>query len=101
MRRNLKERVVEAFKLLTDEHISIEFGEEVDFPSFIAKHHLPKTKLFSQITFISRTTARKSLALSCDHEGCGKFFKKWHNLLDHLRIHTDEKPFQCPIQGCD
>ncbi|XP_028327237.1 zinc finger protein ZFAT isoform X2 [Gouania willdenowi] len=32
-------------------------------------------------------------------EFCNKIFKFRHTLVDHLRIHTQEKPFQCP--HCD
>ncbi|TNV86248.1 hypothetical protein FGO68_gene11531 [Halteria grandinella] len=31
---------------------------------------------------------------------CGKIFRKWHNLFDHLRTHTGERPFVCPVANC-
>lgn len=38
--------------------------------------------------------------MKCDHDDCGKHFRKWHNFFDHLRIHTHERPYVCPFSGC-
>lgn len=36
----------------------------------------------------------------CREIGCNFILKKWGNLFDHLRIHSGDKPFQCPAQNC-
>ncbi len=98
----MREKVQKEFNL-KDEHciMKIQHGREIEFPPFVYKTHIPETDLYSLITFINRTTSRESKAFSCDYVKCGKLFKKWHNLLDHLRVHTMEKPFECPLEGCN
>ena len=101
MRKSLIDRVSKEFKLKESSLVlKVESGETIVMPDFVFKQHIPDTKNFSLITFISRSTNREAKVFSCDFARCGKFFQNRHNLLDHLRVHTGEKPFECPIDGC-
>lgn len=37
---------------------------------------------------------------SCPYQECGKLFARSENLKIHKRIHTGEKPFVCEFEGC-
>lgn len=63
-------------------------------------HQLPETKEFNIYKFTNPKTKRQMSLLECDHAGCHKYFRKWHNFFDHLRIHTGERPFSCPFEEC-
>ncbi|KAJ1963635.1 hypothetical protein H4R35_007225 [Dimargaris xerosporica] len=37
---------------------------------------------------------------TCNHQGCGKDFKRNEHLKRHFATHTNQKPFACNFKGC-
>ena len=80
--------------------ITQELGDSLDYNDLQKRFVLPNSKKYRYVKFYNQRTGRWSQAFICDHEDCGKVFRKWHNLFDHLRIHTKERPFLCPDENC-
>eukprot|EP00347_Sterkiella_histriomuscorum_P018190 403346446 len=91
----LKQRL----QLKPDSQIVFENGHEVDLAS-LQSLHIPSLKTFKFVRYYKEQSKRWIQIFLCEHENCTKQFKKWHNLFDHLRSHTQEKPFVCPVDGC-
>ena len=81
--------------------VMVQTGNTFDLKTVQIKKHVPQTKDFRIFTFKNPRSKRFIKILKCDHESCGKSFRKWHNFFDHLRIHTNERPYSCPEPDCE
>lgn len=80
--------------------IDVEEGQNFDLSKVKIKKHIPDFKHFRVFTFKNPKSKRIVKIMKCDSDCCGKYFRKWHNFFDHLRIHTNEKPYQCTYENC-
>ena len=39
------------YRLMSDESIEINHGEDIDYPKFLRKQHIPQTKTFSLVAY--------------------------------------------------
>jgi hypothetical protein len=77
-------------------------GKDFDLGQVGIKKHVPKTEHFVIFEYRHQYEARRVIRLlCCTHDNCNKVFRKWHNFFDHLRIHTNERPYGCTVPGCN
>jgi hypothetical protein len=70
-------RVVPGSQINVREEISMEAYE------------IPSTDLFCMYKCRNNNTKRTRVLLQCNFHHCQFVFRKWHNLLDHLRMHLN------------
>eukprot|EP00347_Sterkiella_histriomuscorum_P002634 403367388 len=64
------------------------------------RKYMPSSKQYKMIKIFKPERRRWYLSFLCKYENCNFILRKWGNLFDHLRIHTLEKPFRCPVNKC-
>jgi hypothetical protein len=100
-RANNLERMISFFSIDPNIHIIVQHGENLDLSYVNNKMLIPSSRQFTQFQYYKNKKAWKlSTIFACDHTYCGKFFRKLSNMFDHLRIHTGERPFRCPMPDC-
>lgn len=82
--------------LPADTEMIVEKGDGLDLSKFNGKLHVPSSRNFEYIKYVNPESNQWTHTFICRENGCGKIMKRWHNLFDHLRVHTLEKPFICP-----
>ena len=82
--------------------IEILKGDTLDPKIFKTNDIIPQTKEYRVFSYRNPHTMRKVKIFQCQHDNghCKKIFTKRLNFFDHLRVHTQEKPYICSEEGC-
>jgi hypothetical protein len=79
-------------------------GKNFDFSCIkneILKPVIPLNREFIIQKVYNRNSNKTNTLLICTFKGCKRApFGRWHNFLDHIRIHTKEMPFGCLYEEC-
>ena len=102
-RKLTDKEVLEFYKLVPNDIHSCEICDGKDYqPSSQRDRETrkPSNFNFKVLRYRNPGTSRMLHRFICLYKGCVKMFTKWHNFLDHMNIHSTEKPFSCPVEGC-
>jgi len=84
---------------LVDENMALESEDTIEVNNNVETH--PKTKLSEDVN--SCVSPKRGLIeaseLKCGM--CGSWFSHKGNLMRHMRLHSDQGPYNCPVEGCD
>ncbi|KAF9898778.1 hypothetical protein BX616_003622 [Lobosporangium transversale] len=75
---------------------------EADDETVFSLKKRKKNRLTSKTTDQRRRKEKAPKVYTCEYPGCnhGKPFKRLFNLQQHLKTHSQVKPFQCDAPGC-
>lgn len=87
--------------------VTVISGQDLNPKLFGIKHNEPDCKQFIFYYFITPETSQYSHRLFiCQHSEnshlyeCGRRFMDFNKLFDHLRSHTNHRPYACTEAGC-
>lgn len=98
--RDLREECDAFLEVDSEVSVEVQTGVDFDLQQVRINKHRPDTKEYRIFTYKNPRSKRYIKVLKCDHVGCKKWFRKWHNFFDHLRIHTNERPYVCDFPDC-
>lgn len=84
-------------EIRVDTLIAVQTGDNFDLELVQIVKHAPSSTSFLVLEWRKPGVQKTMKVLYCQHDFCGKVFKNWHNFFDHLRTHTNERPYTCEV----
>ncbi|CDW71344.1 UNKNOWN [Stylonychia lemnae] len=92
--------VKQTLKLPERSKIQIILGENLHEDQIPQVANIPSLKTFKQVKVFKQESKRWKSQFICTFDNCNIVCQKWGNLFDHLRTHSNERPFKCPVEFC-
>jgi hypothetical protein len=98
---------MQQFSFPLHKKVTVISGNDLNAKLFGIKHKEPESKEFIFYYFVTPETSQYSHRLFvCQHKSkcqlyeCGRRFMDFNKLFDHLRSHTNHRPYPCTEPDC-
>ncbi|CDW72303.1 zinc finger protein 664 [Stylonychia lemnae] len=93
-------QIKQILKLPERSQVQITLGEHINKEQLPNVPNIPALKTYKQVKIYKQELKKWKTLFICTFNNCNTVCQKWGTLYDHLRTHSNERPFQCPVELC-